>query len=104
MCDMKEKTALVVEDHSEHYKRYAALLSGMGLRVGRSKGSSMYCVKSFGAGAEYVFGDADSLEKALRQIGENLPSFKAASRKMAEENFDAVKIYDEYVRFASAYV
>ena len=57
MCDMEEKTALVIEDHSEHYK-----------------------------------------------IGENLPSFKAASRKMAEENFDAVKIYDEYVRFASAYV
>ncbi len=102
MCDMEEKTALVIEDHSEHYKRYAALLSGMGLRVGRSKGSEL--LKSFGAGAEYVFGDADSLEKALRQIGENLPSFKAASRKMAEENFDAVKIYDEYVRFASAYV
>ena len=39
MRDMEEKTALVVEDHSEHYKRYAALLSGMGLRVGRSEGS-----------------------------------------------------------------
>lgn len=36
MRDMEEKTALVVEDHSEHYKRYAALLSGMGLRVERA--------------------------------------------------------------------
>ena len=33
MRDMEEKTALVVEDHSEHYKRYAVLLSGMGLCV-----------------------------------------------------------------------
>lgn len=36
MRDMEEKTVLVVEDHSEHYKRYAALLSGMGLRVERA--------------------------------------------------------------------
>ena len=36
MRDMEEKTALVVEDHLEHYKRYAALLSGMGLRVERA--------------------------------------------------------------------
>ena len=38
MRDMEEKTALVVEDHSKHYKRYAALLLGMDLRVGRSEG------------------------------------------------------------------
>ena len=36
MRDMETKTALVVEDNSEHYKRYAALLSGMGLRVERA--------------------------------------------------------------------
>ena len=36
MRDMEEKTALVVEDTPEHYKRYAALLSRMGLRVERA--------------------------------------------------------------------
>ena len=36
MRDMETKTALVVEDNSGHYKRYAALLSGMGLRVERA--------------------------------------------------------------------
>ena len=36
MRDMETKTALVVEDHLEHYTRYAALLSGMGLRVERA--------------------------------------------------------------------
>ena len=82
---------------ADYSKHALAMASSLG-------GESSELLKSFGAGAEYVFGDADSLEKALRQIGENLPSFKAASRKMAEENFDAVKIYDEYVRFASAYV
>ena len=33
---MEDKTALVAEDNSEHYARYAALLSGMGLRVERA--------------------------------------------------------------------
>ena len=33
---MEEKKALVAEDNSEHYERYAALLSGMGLRVERA--------------------------------------------------------------------
>ena len=36
MRAMEEKTALVVEDTPEHYKRYAALLSRMGLRVERA--------------------------------------------------------------------
>ncbi|MBR4893600.1 MAG: glycosyltransferase family 4 protein [Kiritimatiellae bacterium] len=63
-------------------------------------GESAELLKSFGAGAEYAFGDADSLEKALFEIAEDLTSFKAASLKMAEEKLDAAKIYDEYVRFA----
>ena len=33
MGDMETKTALVAEDNTKHYERYAALLSGMGLRV-----------------------------------------------------------------------
>lgn len=33
---MEEKTALVVEDNTKHYERYAALLSGIGLRVERA--------------------------------------------------------------------
>ena len=36
MRDMETKTALVAEDNSEHYEKYAALLSGMGLRVERA--------------------------------------------------------------------
>ena len=36
MRNMEDKTALVAEDNSEHYERYAALLSGMGLRVERA--------------------------------------------------------------------
>ena len=36
MLDMEYKTALVAEDNSEHYGKYAALLSGMGLRVERA--------------------------------------------------------------------
>ena len=64
-------------------------------------GESTALLKSFKAGAEYAFGDADSLEKALFEIAKDLTSFKAASLKMAEEKLDAVKIYDEYVKFAS---
>ena len=40
-------------------------------------------------------------EKALFEIAKDLTSFKAASLKMAEERLDAVKIYDEYVKFAA---
>ena len=36
MRDMEDKTALVVEDNTKHYERYAALLSGIGLRVERA--------------------------------------------------------------------
>ena len=36
MRNMEDKTALVAEDNSEHYEKYAALLSGMGLRVERA--------------------------------------------------------------------
>ena len=36
MGDMETKTALVAEDNTKHYERYAALLSGMGLRVERA--------------------------------------------------------------------
>lgn len=36
MRDMETKTALVVEDNTKHYERYAALLSGIGLRVERA--------------------------------------------------------------------
>ena len=36
MKDMETKTALVAEDNTKHYERYAALLSGMGLRVERA--------------------------------------------------------------------
>ena len=64
-------------------------------------GESTALLKSFKAGAEYAFGDADSLEKALFEIAKDLTSFKAASLKMAEEKLDAVKIYDEYVKFAA---
>ncbi len=47
MRDMETKTALVAEDNPEHYERYAALLSGMGLRVERgATGSSMYCART----------------------------------------------------------
>ena len=63
-------------------------------------GESTALLKSFGAGAEYVYGDADSLRGAIQEISRNLASFKAGSFRMANENFDASKIYDEYVRFA----
>ena len=63
-------------------------------------GESAELLKSFGAGAEYVYGDADSLRGAIQEISRNLASFKAGSFRMANENFDAAKIYDEYVRFA----
>ena len=36
ICVMKVKSALVAEDNTKHYEKYAALLSGMGLRVERA--------------------------------------------------------------------
>jgi len=36
MGDMESKKALVAEDNTAHYERYAALLAGMGLRVDRA--------------------------------------------------------------------
>lgn len=63
-------------------------------------GESARLLAQFGAGAAYRPGDPQSLAAALARLATNIPAAKAAARRLAEEHFDAAKIYPAYVSFA----
>ena len=65
-------------------------------------GESDMLLAKYGAGASYRAHDARSLAAALRSLSPRLAEAKAASRRMAEAEFDATAIYDEYVGFVMA--
>ena len=61
-------------------------------------GESAAMLQRYGAGLRYLGGNADDLVSALRRLRPRLDAARSASRRMAEEEFDAEKIYSEYVR------
>ena len=63
-------------------------------------GESDKLLAKYGAGASYRVGDPQSLAESVRRLLPRLAETKAASRRLAEGEFDAERIYDEYVRFA----
>ena len=63
-------------------------------------GESDKILAKYGAGASYRAGDPQSLAETVRRLLPRLAEAKAASRRLAEGEFDAERIYDEYVRFA----
>lgn len=73
---------------------YAA--AGLGV-VSCLGGESGTLLARYGAGAEYRWGDVDSLAVAIRSLAERLPAVRSASRKLAESEFDAKRIYAGYV-------
>ena len=75
--------------------------SRAGLAVASSLGGeSDRLLAKYGAGTVYRPGDAKSLAEAVRRLVPRLAEAKRASRRMAESEFDASRIYGDYVRFA----
>ena len=74
-----------------------------GLAVASSLGGeSDRLLARYGAGVSYRAGDPQSLAGAVRRLIPGLAAAKAASRRLAEAEFDAARIYGDYVAFASA--
>lgn len=71
-----------------------AIMSSLG-------GESGELLSRYGAGVSYVAGDAASFAAAIAEVLPRVAEMKAASRKMAEGEFDAARIYDAYVRQVS---
>ena len=67
-----------------------AILSSLG-------GESEDLLRAYGCGEGYAAGDPRSFALALEKLSGRLAEAKNSSRKMAEDAFDAVKIYDEFV-------
>ena len=71
--------------------------SAAGLSVVSSLGGETAALlERYGCGAIYRAGDRDALSSAVR-IAADLP--RSASRRLCEAEFDAVKIYNEYVKW-----
>ena len=63
-------------------------------------GESDRLLAKYGAGSAYRAGDPQSLAECVRRLADRLDDAKAASRRMAEREFDADAIYAGYVAFA----
>lgn len=73
-----------------------------GLAIASSLGGeSGRLLARYGAGVAYRGGDPMSLAAALRSVASRLPAVSAASRRMAEAEFDAGAIYSSYVDFTA---
>ena len=92
---------LVVISYSLAYKFADYSRAGLAI-VSSLGGESDMLLAKYGAGASYRAHDARSLAAALRSLSPRLAEAKAASRRMAEAEFDATAIYDEYVGFVMA--
>lgn len=61
-------------------------------------GESAALLERYGAGAAYAPGDAESFAAAVASLSARLAEARAASRRMAEAEFDAKSVYAEYAR------
>ena len=77
--------------------------SSAGLAIVSSLGGeSAALLDRYGCGAAYATGDAAGFAKAVEGLRERLDEARAGSRRMAEREFDAVRIYDAYVSAVTA--
>lgn len=79
---------------ADYAKAGLAIVSSLG-------GESAALMKKYGAGEEYAPHDVESLVAAIERLKPRLEEAKRGSRKMAEEEFDARKIYHRYVEYVS---
>lgn len=70
-----------------------AIVSSLGGESGR-------LLARYGAGAAYRGGDPQNLAASIRALQPRLAEARVGSRRMAEVEFDAARIYDDYVTFA----
>jgi glycosyltransferase involved in cell wall biosynthesis len=76
--------------------------SAAGLAIVSSlPGESRALIESYGSGAFYAADDDLSCVRAIRAVAKNISQCKIASRRMAEECFNASKIYRRFVAFVS---
>lgn len=72
--------------------------------VSSLSGESAALLARYAAGATYAVADAASLAASVRALAPRLAEAQAGARHLAEEVFDAARIYRDYVRFAEEVV
>lgn len=82
---------------ADYAKSGLAVVSSLG-------GESAAMLAKYGSGVSYRLGDATGLADALRSVAPRLDAMKAASRRMALEEFDSAAIYERYVGYAKKIV
>lgn len=79
---------------ADYAKNSLAIVSSLG-------GESAELLSKYGAGESYEYGNSASLVSSIKAIMPRITAMRQASSKLVEENFDAIKIYDKYVEYAT---
>lgn len=79
---------------ADYAKNSLAIVSSLG-------GESAELLSKYGAGESYDYGNSASLVSSIKAIMPRITAMRQASSKLVEENFDATKIYDMYVKYAA---
>ena len=79
---------------ADYSKNSLAIVSSLG-------GESAELLCKYGAGESYDYGNSASLVSSIKAIMPRITAMRQASSKLVEENFDAIKIYDRYVEYAT---
>lgn len=81
---------------ADYAKNSLAIVSSLG-------GESAKLLNEYESGVSYDYGSSASLVKALRSIVPRVGEMRSSSRKMAEKEFAAEKIYAEYVKMLETF-
>lgn len=81
---------------ADYAKNSLAIVSSLG-------GESAELLSKYGAGESYDYGNSASLVSSIKAIIPRITAMRQASSKLVEENFDATKIYDLYVEYATKF-
>lgn len=81
---------------ADYSKNSLAIVSSLG-------GESAELLSKYGAGESYDYGNSSSLVSSIKAIMPRITAMRQASSKLVEENFDATKIYDLYVEYATKF-
>lgn len=79
---------------ADYAKNSLAIVSSLG-------GESAELLSKYGAGELYEYSNSASLVSSIKAIMPRITAMRQASSKLVEENFDAIKIYDRYVEYAT---
>lgn len=79
---------------ADYAKNSLAMVSSLG-------GESAELLSKYGAGESYEYGNSASLVSSIKAIIPRITAMRLASSRLVEENFDAIKIYDRYVEYAT---